>query len=201
MNQSPNNCYYAHPSSIIETPTTIGNGTSIWHFSHVMQNVRIGTNCNIGQNVFIGESVNIGNNVKIQNNVSVYSGVTLEDDVFCGPSCVFTNVNIPRSHLSQRGQYVTTLVKKGASLGANSTVVCGHTIGGYAFIGAGSVVTSDIPANAFAYGNPARLHGWICECGTKLVFNDANTYCTNCNSKYLLNDFNRDQQIEHISDD
>jgi UDP-2-acetamido-3-amino-2,3-dideoxy-glucuronate N-acetyltransferase len=144
-------------NNIIET-SEIGEGTKIWHYSHVMPGASIGKNCTIGQNVFIGKNVKIGNNVKIQNNVSVYEGVTLEDDVFCGPSCVFTNVNYPRSY--RKGKLQSTLVKKGATIGANSTIICGHTIGEYAFVGAGSVVTRDIPAHALVYGNPAKIKRW-----------------------------------------
>lgn len=178
--------FLIHPSSIVEKPYSIGEGTKVWHFSHIMPNVNIGKNCTIGQNVFIGGNVNIGNNVKIQNNVSVFDGVILEDDVFCGPSCVFTNVKDPRSHISQRGKYIPTLVKKGATIGANATIVCGNTIGRYAFIGAGSVVTKDIPDHALAYGNPSRIKGWVCECGAKLEFGKANkAKCSKCGKEYI----------------
>lgn len=162
--------YFVHPSSYIDEPVEIGAGTKIWHFCHVMQKSRIGERCNIGQNVVISPGVIIGNNVKIQNNVSVYTGCILEDDVFCGPSMVFTNVINPRSHVVRRDEYQTTLIKRGASLGANSTVVCGTTVGRYAFIGAGAVVTRDVPDYALAYGNPARVRGWMCACGVKLDF-------------------------------
>jgi UDP-2-acetamido-3-amino-2,3-dideoxy-glucuronate N-acetyltransferase len=178
--------FFIHTSSIAEKPYRIGKGTKIWHFSHIMPNVSIGKNCTIGQNVFIGENVNIGNNVKIQNNVSVFDGVVIEDDVFCGPSCVFTNIKDPRSHISQKGNYVSTLVKKGATIGANATVVCGNTIGRYAFIGAGSVVTKDVPDRALIYGNPARIKGWVCECGTKLEFGkDNKAKCSKCGKEYI----------------
>ena len=177
--------FFVHPTSLVEEPSSIGEGTKIWHFSHIMPHVTIGKNCTIGQNVFIGENVNIGNNVKIQNNASVFDGVTLEDNVFCGPSCVFTNVKSPRSHISQRGKYSTTLVKKGATIGANATIVCGNSIGRYAFIGAGSVVTRDIPDYALAYGNPARVNGWVCECSTKLDFgNGKKAKCSKCGKIY-----------------
>jgi len=162
--------YFVHESSYVDEPCSIGPGTKIWHFSHVMKNSRIGPNCNIGQNVVISTDVTIGRNVKIQNNVSVYTGCILEDDVFCGPSMVFTNVLNPRSHVVRKNEYQTTLVRKGASLGANCTIVCGTTIGRYAFVGAGSVVTRDIPDYALVYGNPARQHGWMCACGITLEF-------------------------------
>jgi UDP-2-acetamido-3-amino-2,3-dideoxy-glucuronate N-acetyltransferase len=160
--------FFVHASSYVDEPSEIGAGTRIWHFSHVMKDCRIGENCNIGQNVVVSPGVVIGNNVKIQNNVSVYTGCILEDDVFCGPSMVFTNVVNPRSHVVRRDEYKRTLVRRGASIGANCTVVCGITIGRYAFIGAGSVVTRDVPDYALLYGNPARLRGWMCNCGIKL---------------------------------
>ncbi|GAI27865.1 unnamed protein product, partial [marine sediment metagenome] len=165
--------------------SNIGDGTKIWHFSHIMPHTTIGKNCTIGQNVFIGENVNIGNNVKLENNVSVFDGVTLEDDVFCGPACVFTNIKNPRSHISQKGKFTPTLVKKGATIGANATIICGNTLGRYAFVGAGAVVTRDIPDYALAYGNPARIKGWVCECGTKLNF-DQNKLakCSKCGNTY-----------------
>ena len=149
--------YFIHESSFVDDNVDIGKGTKIWHFSHILGNTRIGQGCNIGQNVVIGPDVKIGDRCKIQNNVSIYKGVELEDDVFCGPSSVFTNVINPRSFISQKDRYAKTLVKQGATIGANSTIVCGHTIGKYAFVGAGSVVTKDIPDYALAYGNPARI--------------------------------------------
>jgi len=176
--------YFQHESSYVDEPCAIGRGTKIWHFSHIMKNCRLGENCNIGQNVVVSPDVVIGNNVKIQNNVSVYTGCILEDDVFCGPSMVFTNVINPRSHVTRRDEYKTTLVRKGASLGANSTVVCGVTIGRYAFIGAGAVVTRDVPAYALIYGNPARNHGWICQCGIKLAFEADKSRCAACGTGY-----------------
>ncbi len=177
--------YFVHESSYVDEPCTIGPGTKIWHFSHVMKNSTIGAGCNIGQNVVISPDVTIGNNVKIQNNVSVYTGCILEDDVFCGPSMVFTNVINPRSHVARKDEYKTTLVRQGASLGANSTVVCGTTVGRYAFVGAGSVVTRDVPDYALAYGNPARVRGWMCACGIGMEFgpNGQNT-CQACGAKY-----------------
>lgn len=160
--------WFAHETAWIDNGVNIGNGTKIWHFSHVMSGSVIGKNCNIGQNVVIGPDAVIGNGCKVQNNVSVYKGVTLEDDVFCGPSMVFTNVFNPRAHIRRMDEARPTLVKKGASLGANCTVVCGTTIGRYAFVGAGAVVTRDVPDHALIYGNPARQHGWVCRCGEKL---------------------------------
>ena len=179
--------YFVHESSYIDQPCSIGKGTKIWHFSHIMRNSRIGAGCNIGQNVVISPDVVIGNNVKIQNNVSVYTGCILEDDVFCGPSMVFTNVVNPRSHVIRRDEYKTTLVRRGASLGANSTVVCGVTVGRYAFVGAGSVVTRDIPDYALVYGNPGRIQGWMCACGIRLEFNGAlagRSTCRACGADY-----------------
>ncbi len=178
--------YFVHSSSYVDEPAIIGEGTKIWHFCHVMKNSRIGAYCNIGQNVVISPDVVIGNNVKIQNNVSVYTGCILEDDVFCGPSMVFTNVINPRSHVVRRDEYKQTLVKRGASLGANSTVVCGTTIGRYALVGAGSVVTRDIPDYALAYGNPARVHAWICACGINLDFaGNGQATCRACGDSYV----------------
>ncbi len=180
--------YFVHESSYADEGCEIGAGTKIWHFSHVMAGARIGERCNIGQNVVISPQVTIGNNVKIQNNVSVYTGVILEDDVFCGPSMVFTNVVNPRSHVSRKDEYRETLVKRGASLGANSTIVCGHTIGAYAFIGAGAVVTKDVPDYALIVGNPGRVAGWMCQCGVKLAAGTtapARATCNACGSPYL----------------
>jgi UDP-2-acetamido-3-amino-2,3-dideoxy-glucuronate N-acetyltransferase len=184
--------YFVHESSYVDEPCEIGAGTKIWHFSHVMKNCRIGERCNIGQNVVVSPDVVIGNNVKIQNNVSVYTGCILEDDVFCGPSMVFTNVVNPRSHVIRRDEYKTTLVKRGASMGANSTIVCGITIGEYAFIGAGSVITRDVPPYALMYGNPAKVHGWMCACGIKLPFGTGagreEGMCPGCGAGYTRND-------------
>jgi UDP-2-acetamido-3-amino-2,3-dideoxy-glucuronate N-acetyltransferase len=177
---------FIHETSIVEPPGQIGEGTKIWHFSHLMPQVNIGKNCTISQNVFIAQGVSIGNNVKIQNNVSVFSGVTLEDDVFCGPSCVFTNIINPRSHLSRRHEYQPTLVKKGATIGANATIICGHTIGRYALIGAGAVVTKDVPDYALVYGDPAQIQGWVCQCGVKLQEKGSEAYCPECGQAYKL---------------
>jgi UDP-2-acetamido-3-amino-2,3-dideoxy-glucuronate N-acetyltransferase len=180
--------YFVHESSYVDAGCEIGNGTNIWHFSHVMSGAKVGRRCNIGQNVVISPGVVVGDNVKIQNNVSLYTGVVLEDDVFCGPSIVFTNVSTPRSHVSRKHEYQTTLVKRGATLGANCTVVCGHTIGLYAFIGAGAVVTKDVPAYALVVGNPGRVTGWICECGIKLAAGaqpPASLECRSCGLRYV----------------
>lgn len=178
--------FFVHETSIVEEPCEIGKATKIWHFSHVMPDVTIGENCVIGQNVFIGKQVKIGKNVKIENNVSVFEGVILEDDVFCGPSCVFTNVVNPRSHISRKDEFKPTLVKKGATIGANATIICGNTIGEYAFIGAGAVVTKDIPDHALVYGNPAEVHDWICECGIKLQGEGSNLTCPGCGKTYKI---------------
>ena len=181
------NDYFVHPTSIVEKPVSIGKGTKIWHFCHIMPKATIGKDCTIGQNVFIGGGVRIGKRVKLENNVSVFSGVSLEDDVFCGPSCVFTNVINPRSHISRKQEYKTTLVKKGGTIGANATIVCGHVIGENAFVGAGAVVTKDIPDYALVYGNPAVFHGWVCKCGEKLDFKAGKAYCSACKLEYMLN--------------
>lgn len=180
--------YFVHESSYVDEPCEIGSGTKIWHFSHIMSGCRIGCNCNIGQNVVISPDVIIGDNVKIQNNVSVYTGVICEDDVFIGPSVVFTNVINPRSHISRKNEYRRTLVKKGASIGANATIVCGHDIGRYAFIGAGAVVTKDVPDFALVVGNPARQAGWVCKCGAKLPFSNCSNgiVCKECSCKYIM---------------
>ena len=179
-----NKNFYVHPTSLIDEECEIGEGTKIWHFSHILKGSKIGKNCKIGQNVVIGPDVNIGNRCKIQNNVSVYKGVTLEDEVFCGPSCIFTNVINPRSAIPRIGELKPTLVKKGATIGANATVICGNTIGKYAFIGAGAVVTNDIPDYALCFGNPAKLQGWMCECGIKLEFKDDRALCNECGKEY-----------------
>lgn len=162
--------YYAHETAIIDSDCQIGHGTKIWHFSHIMSHCKLGNNCNIGQNVVISPEVVLGNNVKVQNNVSIYTGVSCEDDVFLGPSMVFTNVINPRSAVNRRGQYSKTLVKRGVSIGANATIVCGHDIGEFAFIGAGAVVTKTVPSYALIVGNPGRQIGWISEYGHRLEF-------------------------------
>lgn len=179
--------YFAHETAVVDEPCVIGAGTKIWHFSHVMAHASIGAGCTIGQNVFIASRVRIGNNVKIQNNVSVYEGVVLEDDVFCGPSMVFTNVKTPRSAVSRNRpeDYVETRIKRGATIGANATIVCGHTIGDYGFVGAGSVVTKDVPAHTLVVGNPARPRGFACECGVMLAFTAASATCTGCGRAWV----------------
>jgi UDP-2-acetamido-3-amino-2,3-dideoxy-glucuronate N-acetyltransferase len=179
--------FFAHESCYIDAGSEIGAGTKIWHFSHVMSGARIGRSCNIGQNVVVSPQVVIGDNVKIQNNVSIYTGVVLEDDVFCGPSMVFTNVVNPRSHVSRKDEYRPTVVRRGATLGANSTVVCGHAIGRYAFVGAGAVVTRDVPDYALVVGNPGRIVGWMCECGVKISSSGrppADAACGACGKQY-----------------
>ena len=179
--------YQAHETAVIDPGCTIGDGTRIWHFSHIMPGCIIGRNCNIGQNVVISPQVVLGDNVKVQNNVSVYTGVTCGDDVFLGPSCVFTNVVNPRSAVSRKSQYQKTHVGRGASIGANATIVCGHTIGEYAMIGAGAVVTKDIPPYALVVGNPSRRIGWVSEYGHRLSFNEKGiATCSESNQQYLL---------------
>jgi UDP-2-acetamido-3-amino-2,3-dideoxy-glucuronate N-acetyltransferase len=183
--------YYAHETAIIDEGCEIGEGTKIWHFSHVMPNCKLGLSCNIGQNVVISPDVVLGNNVKVQNNVSIYSGVICEDDVFLGPSMVFTNVINPRSAVNRRGQYSKTIVKRGASIGANATIVCGHDIGSFAFIGAGAVVTKHVPDYALVVGNPAKQIGWMSEYGHRLEFNEEGiAICPEGNEKYKLEDQN-----------
>jgi UDP-2-acetamido-3-amino-2,3-dideoxy-glucuronate N-acetyltransferase len=179
--------YFAHSSAIVDEPCEIGENTKIWHFSHVMANSRIGLGCILGQNVHVASGVRIGDNVKIQNNVSLYTGVELEDDVFCGPSMVFTNVITPRSHVNRKAEYRKTLVKRGASLGANSTIVCGVTIGQYAFVGAGAVVTKDVPDHALFVGVPARQVGWVCQCGVSLKVSSRVALCPSCGTTYGFN--------------
>ena len=178
---------YVHESAYVDEPVQIGAGTKIWHFTHVMAGSSIGERCTIGQNVMIAPRVRIGNRVKIQNNVSVYEGVELEDDVFCGPSMVFTNVTTPRSGTPRNRpeDFARTLVRRGATLGANCMIVCGHTIGEYAFVGAGAVVTADVPAYALVYGNPARLRGFACECGERLNVADSVSRCDACGRWYV----------------
>jgi len=181
--------YFVHESSYLDEGVDIGSGTKIWHFCHVMAGARIGKSCNIGQNVFIAGDTIIGDNVKIQNNVSIYLGVILEDDVFLGPSMVFTNVKNPRSHVERKSEFQTTLVRRGATIGANATVICGITLGKYSFIGAGAVITHNVPDYAMVYGNPGRMRGWMCQCGTQLQFSKTNhqeeSICLNCGRTYI----------------
>lgn len=181
-----NTGYFKHESAYIDEGAKIGNGTKIWHFCHIMSGAEIGERCSLGQNVFVAKNVKIGNNVKIQNNVSVYEGVILEDDVFCGPSMVFTNVRTPRSAFPRNTSedYAPTLVKRGASIGANATIVCGVTIGESALIAAGAVVTKDVPAYALVAGVPARIQGWACECGEILEFHENQAFCKACERQY-----------------
>lgn len=184
---STNLNFFVHESSFVDKPSSIGAGTKIWHYSHIMKNSIIGSNCNIGQNVVVSPDVVIGNNVKVQNNVSIYTGVICEDDVFLGPSMVFTNVINPRSMINRRGEFLKTLVKEGASIGANSTIICGNNIGRYAFIGAGSVVTKDVKDYALVVGNPARQIGWVSEYGNRLNFdNEGLAICEFSNTHYKL---------------
>lgn len=181
--------FFAHETAVIDEGAQIGKGTKVWHFSHIMPDSRIGENCNLGQNVVVSPQVVLGNNVKVQNNVSIYTGVICEDDVFLGPSMVFTNVVNPRSAVNRRGQYLKTKVGKGASIGANATIVCGHDIGAYAFIGAGAVVTKHVPPFALVVGNPARHKGWMSKYGHKLEFDDKGiAICPESKEKYKLED-------------
>lgn len=184
-----NSDVYIHPTSFVDENVSIGSGTKIWHFSHVQSGAQIGKNCSLGQNVNIGNNVRIGNGVRIQNNVSIYEGVELQDFVFCGPSCVFTNVLTPRAKYPVHGQYRQTIIGEGASLGANSTIVCGHTVGKWALIAAGAVVTCDVPPYALMIGVPARQHGWVCECGQLLssaTDKDCIIKCSSCGRRYQL---------------
>lgn len=181
--------YFAHETAVVDAGAEIGAGTKIWHFSHVMPDTVLGANCNVGQNVVISPGCRVGSNVKIQNNVSIYTGVILEDDVFCGPSMVFTNVINPRSHIVRKDEYRTTLVRRGASIGANATILCGVTLGKYCFVGAGAVVTKDVPDYALIVGNPGRLRGYVCYCGHKLDLpadgkDAAASVCGDCGRQY-----------------
>lgn len=181
--------YSAHPTAVIDEGCIIGDDVNIWHFSHIMKDCTIGDHCNLGQNVVVSPHVVLGKNVKVQNNVSIYSGVICEDDVFLGPSMVFTNVINPRSAVVRRGQYTTTVVKKGASIGANATIVCGNSIGKFAFIGAGAVVTKDVADYALLVGNPAKHIGWVSEYGHRLTFDaDGTAFCSETNQEYQLKD-------------
>ncbi|MDZ4716519.1 MAG: acyltransferase [Cytophagales bacterium] len=185
MKESPS--YFAHETAVIDSDCEIGSGTKIWHFSHIMSHCKIGKNCNLGQNVVVSPEVVLGDTVKVQNNVSIYTGVTCEDDVFLGPSMVFTNITNPRSAVNRKGSYEKTLVRKGASIGANATIVCGHTIGRFAFIGAGAVVTKDVPDYALIIGNPGKQVGWMSEYGHRLNFDKQGTAsCEESGEKYEL---------------
>jgi UDP-2-acetamido-3-amino-2,3-dideoxy-glucuronate N-acetyltransferase len=180
--------YFAHESSYIDDGAKIGTGTKIWNFCHVMAGAVMGERCNLGQNVVVMPGTRLGNNVKVQNNVSIYEGVVLEDDVFCGPSCVFTNVVNPRSHVSRKAEYRKTLVRRGTSIGANATILCGITLGEYSFIGAGAVVRSDVPAFALMVGVPARRVGWMCQCGVRLQIREGRGVCSACEAGYRETD-------------
>ncbi len=186
--EAPGKPYFAHPTAVIDEPCEIGEQTCIWHFSHIMSGSKLGKHCNLGQNVVVSPGCRIGNNVKIQNNVSIYTGVELEDDVFCGPSMVFTNVINPRSHIERKNEYRRTLIRRGASLGANSTVVCGVTVGQYAFVAAGAVVTHDVPDYALVMGVPARQTGWMCRCGIGLEISGESGRCPDCGEVYILDE-------------
>jgi len=175
---------FVHPTSVVNPDSSIGEGTKVWHYSHIMEGVQMGRDCVLGQNVFVGRNVVLGNNVKVQNNVSLYEGVQLEDAVFCGPSMVFTNVINPRSEISKKNEFQPTLVQKGATLGANSTILCGNEIGKYALVGAGAVVTKDVPDYGLVVGNPGRLVGWVCQCGVKLEFSSNEAQCAACDRRY-----------------
>jgi len=181
--------FFAHPTAVIDAGAVIGSGSKIWHFTHVMPGAVLGEGCNLGQNVVVSPGVRLGRNVKVQNNVSIYTGVTCDDDVFLGPSCVFTNVTNPRSAVNRRDQYATTHVGRGASIGANATIVCGHDIGAFAFIGAGAVVTKNVPAYALVVGNPSRQIGWMSEFGHRLEFdNHGRATCPESGEHYVLSD-------------
>jgi len=180
----PSPDYFVHESSYVDDGAVVGTGTKIWHFSHVMPGAVIGARCNLGQNVVVMPGTRLGDNVKVQNNVSIYEGVELENDVFCGPSCVFTNVLNPRSHVSRKNEYRKTLVKRGGSIGANATIVCGITLGEYAFIGAGAVVTADVPPYGLMVGVPARRVGWMCQCGERLHVTAGRAACAACGAAY-----------------
>ncbi len=182
----PDTDYFVHETSYIDQNVQIGKGTKIWHFCHLMPGSKVGEKCNIGQNVFIGSDVVLGNGVKIQNNVSLYTGVICEDDVFLGPSMVFTNVINPRAFIERKTEFKTTLIKRGASIGANATIVCGTTIGKYAFVGAGAVVSANVPDFALVYGNPGRRKGWVCQCGAKLEKENNHVQCPICQTEYKL---------------
>ncbi len=177
---------YFHPTAVVDSGATIGEGTQIWHFSHVRESAKIGKNCVLGQNVYVGPNTSLGNNVHVQNNVSIFDCVTLEDDVFCGPSMVFTNVINPRSHVPRKNEFKATLVKKGATIGANATIVCGVTLGEYCFVGAGSVVTKDVLPHALVVGVPAKKIGWVCTCGVTLANASAVLECKECQARYRI---------------
>lgn len=187
--------YFVHESSYVDEGCEIGEGTKIWHFSHIMSGSRIGRRCNIGQNVVVSPDVTLGDGCKVQNNVSIYTGVVCEDDVFLGPSCVFTNVVNPRAFIERKSEYRRTVVKRGASIGANATIVCGHDVGRYAFVGAGSVVTKDVPDYAMVYGSPARIRGWVCRCGEQLNVSQDAAVCPVCGKRFRKAAENKIEEI------
>lgn len=187
--------YFVHESCYVDEGVEIGDGTKIWHFSHIMDGCKIGNRCNIGQNVVVSPGVTLGDNVKVQNNVSVYTGVICEDDVFLGPSCVFTNVINPRAFIERKTEYKKTIIQKGASIGANATVVCGNEIGKYALIGAGALVCKNIPDYALVYGNPARIEGYVCQCGCRLKFKNDIAICQECGKKYRMKDCGKVEEV------
>lgn len=180
--------YFAHESACVDEGCEIGEGTKIWHFSHIMKGCKIGRRCNIGQNVVVSPDAVLGDGCKVQNNVSIYTGVVCGDGVFLGPSCVFTNVINPRAFIERKSEYRKTTIQKGASVGANATIVCGHEIGRYALVGAGSVVTKDVPDHALVYGCPAEIRGWVCRCGERLDFSGGEAVCPACGRRYQKND-------------
>jgi len=186
MPEQESKAYFVHPSAVVDEGAAIGRDTKVWHFCHVMPGAVIGERCSFGQGCYVGADVLIGDNVRVQNNVSIYENVTLESDVFCGPSMVFTNVINPRSHVPRKDEFKDTLVRQGASIGANATIICGNTLGRFAFIGAGSVVTSDVPDYALMVGCPARQRGWMCQCGVKLNLVEGRTQCSACGDQYRL---------------
>ena len=189
------NSVFIHKTSIVNRNVKLGVNTRVWQFCNIMNNVIIGDNCNIGQNVFIENGVIIGNNVKIKNNISIYTGVICEDDVFLGPACVFTNVLNPRSFIERKSEFKQTIIKRGASIGANSTIICGNTIGRYAMVAAGAVVTRDVPDYALVMGNPGKIAGYVCKCGEKLIITKKKIYCGKCKAKYILNKNNVLEEI------
>jgi len=189
--------HFVHESAYVDEGAEVGEGTKIWHYSHVLPGAKIGRNVVVGQNVNIGSRAAIGDGCKVQNNVSVYDDVVLEENVFCGPSMVFTNVLTPRAHVSRKSEYSRTLVRRGATLGANSTIVCGNEIGAYAMIGAGAVVTKDVPAYALVVGNPARRIGWVCNCGERLHFTEERAHCARCDRDYVEKS---ETEIEEVND-
>ena len=192
--------YFVHESSYVDEGCSIGAGTKIWHFSHIMKGCTIGEHCNIGQNVVVSPGVKLGKGYKVQNNVSIYTGVECEDGVFLGPSCVFTNVINPRAFIERKSEYRRTVVKEGASIGANATIVCGHNIGRYAFVGAGSVVTRDVPDYAMVYGSPARIRGYVCRCGEKLAFHGDGAVCAACGMHYTKENEQVKESEQHGSE-